>query len=110
MRFFVLGYGLLSYLIFLGTIVYAIGFVSGLGVPKTVDDGEVGAMAPSIAIDVGLLALFAIQHTIMARPTFKRWFTKFVPEPMERSTFVLLAIFIYHTEYFLRVVKLNGAV
>lgn len=84
-------YGLIAYAAFFGTILYAIGWVGDFVVPKAIDDGEVGSVGAAIAINVGLLAVFAIQHTIMARPAFKAWFTKIIPEPAERSTFVLLA-------------------
>lgn len=84
-------YGTVSYLIFFATFLYVIGFVNNIVVPKGIDDGEAGALLPAIIINVGILALFAIQHTIMARPFFKAWWTKIIPEAAERSTFVLLA-------------------
>jgi protein-S-isoprenylcysteine O-methyltransferase Ste14 len=84
-------YGLVAYFAFAVTIVYAIGFVTGLVVPKTIDSGPVGAPMDAIIINVLLMSLFAIQHSVMARPQFKKWWTRFVPAAVERSTYVLLA-------------------
>jgi protein-S-isoprenylcysteine O-methyltransferase Ste14 len=84
-------YGTVAYLAFLATILYGIGFVTGLVVPKTINDGVQEPAARAMLINVGLLLLFAIQHTIMARPGFKQHWTKIVPKPIERSTFVLAA-------------------
>jgi protein-S-isoprenylcysteine O-methyltransferase Ste14 len=88
-RLMVLLFGILCYVIFLFTFLYQIGFVAGLVVPKSIDQGTVISEFPAAAINVFLLSLFALQHTIMARIAFKRWWTTIVPEPIERSIFVL---------------------
>ena len=85
-------YGLLVYLFFLATFSYAIGFVANLSLlPTTIDGGAAVPLAEALAVDLGLLGLFAVQHSVMARRAFKRWWTRIVPEPVERSTFVLAA-------------------
>ena len=88
-RVFALLYGIASYAVFLFAFLYAIGFVSGLGVPKHVDNGVATAWPLALAINLVLLGLFAVQHSGMARPAFKRWWTRLVPAQVERSTFVL---------------------
>jgi methanethiol S-methyltransferase len=90
-RGLILGYGAVAYLAFLGVFVYTVGFLANAVVPKAIDDGTSGPVVPAVLVNVGLLALFAAQHSIMARPWFKRWWTKFVPASIERSTFVLAA-------------------
>jgi protein-S-isoprenylcysteine O-methyltransferase Ste14 len=87
----ILVYGVVTYLFFLAVFSYTIGFVGGFVVPKHIDSGEVGRPLSAILVDVVLLALFALQHTVMARPAFKRWWTQIIPPPAERSTFVLFA-------------------
>jgi methanethiol S-methyltransferase len=90
-RILFFAYGSLSYLIFLGTFLYAVCFVGAFGVPRTLDGAASGPLGLSFAIDAGLLALFAVQHSVMARKWFKDWWTRIVPKPIERSTYVLLS-------------------
>jgi protein-S-isoprenylcysteine O-methyltransferase Ste14 len=90
-RFIALLYGLISYLAFFGTILYAIGFVAGLGVPKTIDSGPVVPTMEALIVNLLLMSIFAVQHSVMARKEFKAWWTQFVPKSVERSTYVLLS-------------------
>ena len=88
-RIAVFVYGVLSYTVFFATFLYAIGFVGGFGVPRSIDSAAEGAPGIAVLVDVLLLAVFALQHSLMARPAFKRWWTQIVPEAAERSTYVL---------------------
>jgi methanethiol S-methyltransferase len=84
-------YGVVCYGMFLASFLYAIGFIGNFGVPKSIDSGPDGSTWAALAIDGALLALFALQHSIMARPWFKQSWTRFIPEPVERSTYVLFS-------------------
>ncbi|HUO93784.1 MAG TPA: isoprenylcysteine carboxylmethyltransferase family protein [Rhizomicrobium sp.] len=84
-------YGLVAYAVFFVTFLYAVGFVSGLVVPTTIDNGIAAPMNTALIIDLVLMSVFAIQHSVMARRGFKEWWTKFVPKSVERSTYVLFA-------------------
>ncbi|MGZ6123839.1 MAG: methanethiol S-methyltransferase [Myxococcales bacterium] len=90
-RLAILVYGLLSYLIFLGWFLYAIGFVGNYLVPKSIDVGGSGSGGKPLLVDLALVGLFGIQHSVMARPAFKAWWTRLVPVAGERSTFVLFS-------------------
>jgi len=90
-RVLALVYGVLAYASFVGAFLYAVGFVGNWLVPKTIDSGTPGPLIQSLLINTALLSAFVLQHTIMARPAFKRWITTFVPKSVERSTFVVAA-------------------
>src|SRR6201988_2437907 len=90
-RILFFGYGVFCYLIFLGTFLYAIAFIGNFGVPTALDGPATGPLGVSLAIDVGLLTLFAVQHSVMARKWFKAWWTRIVPQPIERATYVLFS-------------------
>jgi len=90
-KLFSLFYGLVCYLAFFGTFLYAIGFTGNLLVPKTIDSNPQVPLTNAILIDASLLLLFALQHSIMARSAFKKWWTKIIPVQLERSTYVVLA-------------------
>src|SRR6187551_2650484 len=85
----VLLYGVFSYAAFFATFCYAAGFVGNFLVPKSIDSAPASPFWRALLVNAGLLGLFAVQHSVMARPAFKRWFTRFVPEPAERSTYTL---------------------
>ncbi len=90
-RILALAYGVASYLAFLAAFLYAVGFVGNVLVPKSMDSGASGSLPASVLVDTLLLLLFAVPHSVMARPAFKRWWTQFVPPPVERSTYVLVS-------------------
>ena len=90
-RTLILLYGIFSYVIFLGVFVYSIAFLGNFYIPNSIDAAPTMAFWPALAINLGLLGLFAVQHSVMARPAFKRAWTKIVPEAAERSTYVLFS-------------------
>ncbi|TAJ97479.1 MAG: isoprenylcysteine carboxylmethyltransferase family protein [Reyranella sp.] len=90
-RLIAFAFGLAAYLLFFVTILYAIGFVSGFGVPKDIDAGALVSAPEALLVNLALLTLFAVQHSVMARKRFKRWLTQYVPVAVERSTYVMAA-------------------
>lgn len=84
-------YGTLSYLLFLATFVYAVAFLGNVGLDRTIDGSATVPFGQALLLNVSLMGLFAVQHSVMARPVFKQWWTRFVPKPVERSTYVLFS-------------------
>jgi protein-S-isoprenylcysteine O-methyltransferase Ste14 len=90
-RLLVLTYGVFAYGVFFLTYCYAVGFVGGFGVPKHIDSPPIVPFSSALLVNAGLLGLFAIQHSVMARPRFKRWIEQYIPVAAERSTYTLIA-------------------
>jgi methanethiol S-methyltransferase len=90
-KFLTVGYGAAAYLLFLATFLYLVGFVADFMVPRSVDHGLSSPIGQAVSVNVLLLAAFGVQHSVMARPAFKRWWTRFIPSVIERSTYVVLS-------------------
>ena len=90
-RGFIFIYAILSYGVFALSFLYALGFFANIMVPRSIDIGDVAATSDALVVDIMLLGLFAFQHSLMARPAFKRWWTRIIPPAAERSTYVLLS-------------------
>lgn len=87
----VLAFGVVSYAVFFATFLYLVGFVGNLVVPKSIDSGAAGPVGTAVLVNTLLLVVFGLQHSVMARPGFKAWWTRFVPRPIERSVYTLLS-------------------
>lgn len=90
-RYLIVGYGAAAYLLFLGAFLYLVGFVGNFVVPRTVDHGQPAPIGQAVGINLLLVGAFGIQHSVMARPAFKAWWTRIVPSSVERSTYVVLS-------------------
>lgn len=90
-RIFGLFYGALAYVASIAALLYAVGFVGNMGVPKSIDSGQPEPFLPSLLVNAVLLGIFAIQHSGMAREGFKQWWSQYIPQPIERSTYVLFS-------------------
>ena len=90
-RFLIVAYGAAAYLLFLAAFLYLVAFLGNFWVPRTVDHGVSSSIGEAVLINIALLGVFAVQHSIMARPSFKAWWTRFVPASIERSTYVVLS-------------------
>ena len=90
-RWMFYSYGVTCHLLFFATFAYLLGFVGNVLVPKSIDSAPTGSVAAAVAIDLLLIAVFALQHSVMARPAFKRIWTRIIPQPIERSTYVLIS-------------------
>ena len=90
-RYLTIGYGAVCYVVFLAAFLYAIGFVGNLIVPRSIDNGVAASIGEAMVVNVLLLGVFAVQHSVMARPAFKRWWTQLVPKTIERSTYVIFS-------------------
>jgi len=89
-RYLTISYGAAAYLLFLAAFLYLVGFVADLWVPRSVDHGLPAPLGQAVLVNVALVGAFGVQHSVMARPAFKRWWTRFVPPSIERSTYVVL--------------------
>lgn len=90
-RSLMLAYGLISYAVGMTSLVYMIGWLANVGVPRSIDSPATGSLGPAIAINAALVVAFAVQHSVMARPKFKAWLTRMIPEAIERSTYILVS-------------------